>query len=575
MLFSLRNPLPRFPKSCWISGFLLLGFLILIPSAAFSQILPRTVEPERFDKRFERPTLPKAQPRKQVPVPRKPNLQKKKKKPEVRFVLRRIKLEGVTAYKRGELSQVYRRYLDRSVNLSVVQYIADALTAKYRNDGYILSQVLVPPQKVGAKGEMRLKVIEGHIEKVTFQGKPQGPTRVLKLFRKRILQSRPLNSKVLERNLLLINDQPGMRARSVLKPSDTNPGTAQLTIILEHKPVDAHVGFDNRGSQFNGPIQFNAGVSVNSMLKLYERLQLNGILTTQTDELRYFSGSVDLPITIEGTRLFIAGSLASSQPGGGLEVFQVDGDSSSFSFQLSHPIWRTRERNLTASFGFGMINSETQLVGITTAEDRVRYFRAGLTFDFADRLQGINIISARITQGVNALGARETGSAFLSRQFGRTDFTRLEGEVTRFQRLAPRWNLMLSTAWQVGFDDMLASQEFTAGGPRFLRAYDSSEIAGDGGVSLIAEVQYTHAFNEKWIKSLQPYLFFDYGAVFHKHEFNRMVFFEDLKSSGAGVRATFTPWLSGYGELAIPIDKIVSSEGDRDPRLFFGLTARY
>ncbi len=563
------------PKICWFLGMLSCFLLWTIPNAAFAQILPRTVEPERFDKRFEQPVLPKAQPRKQSPTPRKPKLEKKKKKPEVRFVLKRVRLEGVTAYKRGELSRVYRRYLDRSVNLNVIQYIADALTAKYRNDGFILSQVLVPPQKVGAKGEIRLKVIEGHIEKVTFQGKPHGPTRVLKLFRNRILKSRPLNSKVLERNLLLINDQPGMRARSVLKPSDTNPGTAQLTIILEHKPVNAHVGFDNRGSQFNGPLQFNAGVSVNSMLKLYERLQLNGVLTTQTDELRYFSGSIDLPVTVEGTRLFLAGSLASSQPGGGLEVFQVNGDSSSFSMQLSHPIWRTRERNLTATFGFGLLNSETTLVGITTAEDRVRYFRAGLTFDFADRLQGINIISARITQGVNAFGARETGSAVLSRQFGRSDFTRLEGEMTRFQRLAPRWNLMLSTAWQAGLDDMLASQEFTVGGPRFLRAYDSSEIAGDGGVSFIAEVQYTHPFSEEWLKSLQPYFFFDYGAVFHKHEFNRMVFFEDLKSSGFGLRATFTPWLSGYGELGFPIDKIVSSEGDRDPRLFFGLTARY
>ncbi len=571
-----RKNISLCPASAFLFSVMMIWVLqVLVPGSAYAQILPRTVEPERFDKRFERPVLPKSQPKKQAPKPRRPTLEKKKKKSEVRFVLRRIKLDGVTAYKRDELRRIYRRYLDRSVNLKVIQYLADALTAKYRNDGFILSQVLVPPQKVGAKGEVRLKVIEGFIDKVTFQGKPHGPTRVLKLFRKRILQSRPLNSAVLERNLLLINDQPGMRARSVLKPSDTRPGTAELTIILEHKPVNAHLGFNNRGSQFNGPIQFNAGISANSLLKLYERLQLNGILTTETDELQYFSGSIDLPVTIEGTRLFIAGSLASSEPGGGLEVFQVEGDSSSFSLQLSHPIWRTRERNLTATFGFGLINSETTLLGITTAEDRVRYLRAGLLFDFADRWQGINIISARITQGVNAFGARETGSAVLSREFGRSEFTRLEGEMTRLQRLAPRWNLMLSTQWQAGFDDMLASQEFTAGGPRFLRAYDSSEIAGDGGLALILELQYTHPLNKAWLKSLQPYLFFDYGAVFHKHEFNRMDFFEDLKSSGAGVRATFTKWLSGYGELGIPIDEIVASEGDRDARLFFGLTARY
>ena len=77
------------------------------------------------------------------------------------------------------------------------------------------------------------------------------------------------------------------------------------------------------------------------------------------------------------------------------------------------------------------------------------------------------------------------------------------------------------------------------------------------------------------MKTLQPYLFFDYGAVFHKHELNRTDFFEDLKSAGAGVRVGFVKWVSGYLEVAQPIDKIVSSEGDRDARVFFGLTARY
>ena len=575
MTFPEPKPRHRLPVLRLPVFFLMVAALFVFTGTAGAQILPRTVEPERFDKRFEKPVIPKSQPRRPREVPRAPQSGDDQAEPEIRFTLRGVILDGVTAYRPDELRQVYRRYLNRSVNLKVVQYLADALTAKYRNDGYILSQVLVPPQKVGREGEIRLKVVEGHIETVKFEGPVQGPPKVLKWFRKRILRSRPLNVNVLERFLLLINDQPGMRARSVLTPSKTNPGTAELTIVLEHKPVDATLDINNRGSKFNGPVQFSAGVSVNSMLRLYERIQMNGIITGETDELRYFSGSVDLPVTLEGTRLFASGSVASSQPGGGLEVFNVDGDSSSFNFQVMHPLLRTRERNLTASLGFGLINSETTLLGVTTAKDRVRFFRAGLTLDVADRWQGINIVSVRLTQGLDILGSRETGSAALSREFGESDFTKLDGELVRYQRLAPNWSLMLSSAWQGSFDNLLASQEFTAGGPRFLRGYDSSEISGDGGMSLIAELQYTHHLDKWYVKTLQPYLFFDYGAVFHKHELNRTDFFEDLKSAGAGVRVGFVKWVSGYLEVAQPIDKIVSSEGDRDARVFFGLTARY
>ncbi len=267
----------------------LILFFLAATGIATAQILPRTVEPERFDKRFEKPVVPRSKPRKPKTVPERPAPKLEEKEPEIRFVLRRVILEGVTAYSPKELRRVYGRYLDRSVTLNVIQYLADALTAKYRNDGYILSQVMVPPQKVGPNGEIRLRVIEGHIEKVSFEGPAQGPPKVLNWFRKRILRSRPLNSNVLERFLLLINDQPGMRARSVLTPSKTRPGAAELTIVLEHKPVDAQLGFDNRGSTFNGPIQFRTGVSVNSLLHLYERVQMNGIVTSETDELRYFS----------------------------------------------------------------------------------------------------------------------------------------------------------------------------------------------------------------------------------------------------------------------------------------------
>ncbi len=543
------------------------------PVSSSAQILPGTVEPERFDKRFERPVLPRAQPRKRVPVPGAPKPSSKKE--ELTFVLRNVVLDGVTVYTPRQLRRVYRRYINRRVDLKILQFLADALTAKYRNDGYILSQVVVPQQKIGGNGVVHLQVIEGYVDKVTFQGELRGPKKVLKWFRKRILSSTPLQVKVLERYLLLLNDQPGIRARSVLKPSKTQPGTAELTIVLDYKKVDAHVGVDSRGADFNGPVTFNAGVSGNSLLRLFERFQLSGILSSQTEELRYFNASVDLPVTLEGTRIFLAGSAASSEPGGGLEVFNINGDSSSFNVQLTHPIWRTRERNLTASLGFGLINSETTILTVTTAKDRVRYFRAGLTFDFADSAGGINVLSARITQGVNIFGARETGSIALSRQFGESAFTRIDGEMLRLQRLFPNWNLLLSTAWQAAFDNLLASQEFAAGGSRFSKAYDSAEIAGDGGMSLLAELQYTHYFAKKYLKSLQPYLFFDYSAVFHKRELNRTEFFQDLKSIGLGIRGNFTAWLTGYLELAKPLDKIVSSQGDRDPRFFFGFTARY
>ena len=572
-----ENPIPGLtrplrPVRILGLAFLLGGLGLGLASPLQAQILPRTVEPERFDKRYQPLPTPKSRPREpsRLPPPPKPA-----PKREPGFVLKKIVFEGATAYPPGELQRAVRRALGRRVTLDQLQFIAEVLTRKYRNDGYILSRVVVPPQKIEEEGVVRLQVLEGYVDQVKFKGERRGPVRMLKRFRDAILKSRPLHVEVLERYLLLFNDQPGVRARSILKASEKTPGASELTIVLEHRPVNARAGLDNRGSRFNGPVQASASLSVNSLLKLYERIRFDGVVTSQTDELRFFNGSVDLPVTNEGTRLFFSASSASTQPGGGLELFNVDGDSTAFNLQLNHPVWRTRERNLSVSFGAGLINSETTILNVTTAKDRVRFIRAGVTLDLVDRLRGINVFSLRWTQGLNLFNARETGEPFLTRQFGESDFTRFDGEILRLQELFPRWNLLISSAWQVGLDNLLASQEFTAGGPRFVRAYDASEITGDSGATVLGELQYTHPLNQPWLKSIQPYLFFDYGAVFHKREPGRTVFFEDIKSTGGGVRLNVNEWVSGYLEIGKPLDKIVSSEGDRDVRVFFGLTARY
>ncbi|MGA4816816.1 POTRA domain-containing protein [Pseudomonas aeruginosa] len=47
--------------------------------------------------------------------------------------------------------------------------LANRLTAKYRQDGYLLTQVVVPEQSIEG-GKVRLQVIEGYLEHVQIKG---------------------------------------------------------------------------------------------------------------------------------------------------------------------------------------------------------------------------------------------------------------------------------------------------------------------------------------------------------------------------------------------------------------------
>lgn len=528
--------------------------------------------PHRFDRRFGKQPSPKS-----TVVPLKPESKKPlfpNKLEETKFVLNHLLIKGVTAYDKQSFKPFYKKYLKKELTLKKVYEIAQNITNKYRNDGYILSKAIVPPQKIN-NGVVRLQIIEGYIDKVKIQGSLRGPRKLLNTYRKNILKSRPLRSLDLERYLLLIDDLPGVMVRSVLEPSKDKAGATTLTLILADKAFAGYVGFDNRGSKFNGPYQFSGGVTANSLLGNHSRTGLYGVVTSQTEELLFLNASHDLPVDREGTRLFFSGSISESEPGSSLKQFDINGDSSTITLRLTHPFIRSRGKNLAGHIGFTARDSTTKILGSLDSNDQLRVMNLGVSYDYADKYQGINLFRVDLGQGLNTLGATESGSSNLSRALGKSDFTKLTGSLMRLQNLAPSWALLGAVSWQYSFDKLLASEEFGVGGSQFGRAYDSSEITGDHGVALKVELQKALRPKWKYLSDLQLYGFIDYGSVWNKVKTSTGAQHEDRSSMGLGMRFNLTDSLSGYFEVDKPISNIVAAEGNKDPRLFFNISKRF
>jgi hemolysin activation/secretion protein len=198
-----------------------------------------------------------------------------------------------------------------------------------------------------------------------------------------------------------------------------------------------------------------------------------------------------------------------------------------------------------------------------------------MIYDNADRFRGINLFSVNVTQGLNILDATEAGSLNLSRSQGRSDFTKISGKIQRLQQLAPSWMLLGAAAGQYSFEKLLASEEFGVGGLAFGRAFDPSEITGDQGVALKLELQRAFQLKKKFLRNLQAYAFIDYGSVWNRVPTPTGSRRQELTSPGVGTRFNLTEYLSGYVEVTKPLDREVAAEGNKDPRVFFSLSARY
>ncbi len=210
--------------------------------------------------------------------------------------------------------------------------------------------------------------------------------------------------------------------------------------------------------------------------------------------------------------------------------------------------------------------------------------RAGLTWDQVDRWNGVNIVDWEFSQGIDAFGASEEGDPQLSRDGGRPDFSKTNLYLARLQSLGPGWSILIAGSGQYAFTNLLSPEEFAFGGEPFGRAYDSSEIVGDSGAAGKLELRYT--FDALGRGGLTTYGFYDTGRVWRRlgpnerqgecSEFDQSACDEDGASAyGGGLRFTLSDWLTGYAEVAVPIDQIVVAEGDDDPRYFAGLRVQF
>lgn len=566
----------RFCQTPGICSGLVSGFLFLITlffaGEVFSQI-PTPAEPDRFDSRFKPPEQPRATEEPIVPESR--DTLPPSELGLIKFVLKGVHLTGVKTYSKKELGQFYDHYMGKQVSLLKIYEIAGQITAKYRSDGYILSRAVVSKQKI-RHGIVRIRVVEGFIDEVEIKGNHWDFTNLIKTYSDRIIQSRPLQSTTLERYLLLIDDLPGVKVQSILTPSKLNFGASKMTLITKHQIVDAFVSMDNRGSDYNGPMQFTMGGNLNNAFGLYERTGFRFIMTLGDNELQYFSAHHDQRIGPFGTRVFLFGSRSNTNPGLTLKPLEVKGDTATISGFIQQPFIRSRGMNLYGRVGMTGRDSETQVLGLVLNTDRVRVVNVGFTFDWVDSFKGVSLISFDYNQGINVFNARETGSLFLTRIDGESEFSKFYGRFLRMQQIIPRWNLLFETVWQYSLDNLLASEEFAIGGPRFGRAYDPSEYTGENGVAAKAELQFAIPVGWKYLKNLQLYGFADYGAIWnYDPDISSQQKFMDIISTGVGIRVNFTDNISGYIEGVRPIDEVVQSEGTQNDRVFFSINARY
>lgn len=535
------------------------------PLADTGTTLPGQIE-RQFQKRIQPGTAQGA--------PRIPAMQEKLPSgaEDTRFRLDGLQVDGSTVYSASELASSYQELLGREVSLSEIYQLANRLTARYRNDGYILSKVIVPAQ-VAERGVLSLQAIEGYVSEVDIVGTKSMPDALVRVYANYITGSRPLTAASLERYMLLINDLGGVTARATVSPAKEGLGAARLLVEVDQKQFSGGLSADNRGSRGLGRQRYTADAQIHSITPRYDTTSL-AYSTTGDEELEYFSISHAQPVGRDGGNLKFSLSHARSEPEElSFIPLNLETESDSGSLTYSHPLLRSRTRNLKLRAAASWHNGTTTIFDIRDSQDKIRAIRLGATFDQVDSYHGANLVDVELSRGLTGFGASDNDDLFLSRPGSRVDYTKIALYAARSQSFGSRWSLLAAVSGQYALSDLLASELFSFGGSEFGRGYDPSQFVGDHGIAAKLELRMNGALPNS-LGYYTGYAFFDAGEA-HQRNDGGFDSSESATSTGMGIRMNIRPGVLAFVEIAKPLTKPVAAEGDRHSRVYGGLAIRF
>jgi hemolysin activation/secretion protein len=534
---------------------------------AVAQVLPPTIDPGRIQDRLEPPRPPRPA---EIPELKGPEREPPEALRAVRVTLKAVRIEGATAALAARLQSQADWIVGREVSVAEIFELARAMTATCRNAGYILTQVVVPPQSL-SDGTLTLRVVEGYISSVRIEG-DAGARRTLAELGEKIKASRPLEAAVLERYLLIANELPGVQLRSVLTPSQT-PGAADLVLIASPKRFEGYVSLDNYGSRYLGPGQLSASAAVN---RIAGDDQLRVSATGAGDsEMGYAELAYTRVVSSEGLRLGANVSSTHTRPGNALEPFDIRGRADSASLSLGYPFLRTRNSSLLGRALLDYRDIDTDILGARVIEDRIRALRLGVAWLQLDRLAGQNTFYMEASQG---LGGTQPGDPLKSRAGADGEFRKAMFDYERFQPLGASFGVTLGVGGQWTDEPLLSSEQFALGGRRFGRAYEPAELAGDRALAARIEPAY-FGRSGGVVGNWQLYGFWDGGKVWYDDPPASQRPPQSLASAGFGTRLFAGRAITATLEVAWPLTRPVASyvadgKGD-DVRVLGSLVARF
>ena len=378
-------------------------------------------------------------------------------------------------------------------SFSDLQAAARKISNYYRENGYPVARAYLPQQELDVSGIVRIAILEGVTGSVTIAGPETLIDWVGEGYASVLNTGELVNSRDLERAMLLLNDLPGVNAKANLKAGSAK-GTTDIDISLDaDTTVTGFMAANNYGTDYNGEYRFTGGVNVNNLVGIGDQLSAV-IMASDSSDTAYGSLGYSFPVGPLGTRVGLSYSKVDSEVGEELAQFGIENEADVFNLNVTHPFVRSRNYNLVAQAGLTYKDVEetwgAEFVALDPtlgSEEEITLFSLGVSGDSRDGLYGGGFNTYSLSAD---FGDADYDRVTAQRIDADDDFTKINYDFSRTQRVDDALGLYAHLRGQYSSDRLLTTEQMALGGPRGVRAYGVGEALADQAVLLTLEARY-------------------------------------------------------------------------------------
>lgn len=521
-----------------------------------------------------------------------------------KIMVKQFELEGVVErpglIKVAEVKELVESQRQKSaagMTMGQMQLVADEVTTYYRNHGLILARAYISAQTV-TNNTVKITVLEGKLGAV-HSGSGASPDAAGNLrYSEALLQKPfvPLQGQAVvkedfESALLYLLDYPGLRYSAVVKPGSTL-GTADLYLnVTEERWFNAGFSVDNYGSKYTGEYRPRLDILVNNPTKAADKLALTFMDTINPNNDFYWGAAYERPLPWGNNFIGVDFSRNAFDVGGNLKDLELSGVAETRDIYLRHSFKRSRIGSVSGLVRFASITAETLQNDATTFKDDLSVLSAeAQVTDYMDSWLGggVNNLNVSVSHGFeDFLGANSSNDIGTSRVGGSgekaaIDFTKVNGDYSRLQKLWTDASLLFRLKGQASDSALVSVEQFPLGGPDTVRAYRQALYMMDQGYFTSAELILNApgfadrpAFsNRTWGEILQVSVFYDAAAGWLKDPLPNDTESGYLSGVGLGVHFGLPGSLSANMSVAKPVGHQVVDD-NRDIYTYFKLSYQY